>query len=281
MDFYRHIHELLSGRTSSVSHETLGFDSQGNVINYSELMTAEEISEQSTKLVTFMDLAGHRRYMKTTVQALSGQISEREKSLLRPGCILSLIFFAGYVPHHAMVVVASGGAIQAMTKEHLAIVRALNMSFFIVVTKVDLMPPDSTIQELGDMLSSTGFHKVPFRINTEDDVLTANAHQLTENIVPIFCVSNVTGAGLENITKFLHVLSPNVTSSEKERLEQEPIEFSVDEIFKVAEVGVVCGGLLTKGVITEGTKVKIGPFSNGNFSPVSKLTGPSMMIEGV
>lgn len=45
---------------------------QGEVINYSELVTAEEICENSTKLITFLDLAGHRKYLRTTVQGLSG-----------------------------------------------------------------------------------------------------------------------------------------------------------------------------------------------------------------
>lgn len=70
---FRHRHEIQSGRTSCISHEALGFDTQGNVINLAlDMMTAEEISEKSSKLVTFMDLAGHRRYLRTTVQALTG-----------------------------------------------------------------------------------------------------------------------------------------------------------------------------------------------------------------
>lgn len=82
LNMFRHRHEIQSGRTSCISHEMLGFDTQGNVINYQfkEMMTAEEISDRSSKLVTFMDLAGHRRYLRTTVQALTG-----------------------YSPHHAMV----------------------------------------------------------------------------------------------------------------------------------------------------------------------------------
>lgn len=82
LNMFRHRHEIQSGRTSCISHETVGYDTQGNVINYkyNEMMTAEEISDKSSKLVTFMDLAGHRRYLRTTVQALTG-----------------------YSPHHAMV----------------------------------------------------------------------------------------------------------------------------------------------------------------------------------
>lgn len=45
-------------------------------------MTAEEICDASTKLVTFLDLAGHRKYIHTTIQGLFG-----------------------YSPHHAMLVV--------------------------------------------------------------------------------------------------------------------------------------------------------------------------------
>lgn len=57
-------------------------------------------------------------------------------------------------------------------------------------------------------------------VTNEDDVITAGSNQLAENIVPIFCVSNVTGDGLELLTKFLHVLPPGISVKEKERLEQ-------------------------------------------------------------
>jgi len=57
-------------------------------------------------------------------------------------------------------------------------------------------------------------------VKNEDDVITAGSNQLTENIVPIFCVSSVTGDGLELLTKFLHVLPPGISIKEKERLEQ-------------------------------------------------------------
>lgn len=39
---------------------------------------------------------------------------------------------------------------------------------------------------------------------------------------------------------------------------QELCEFQIDETFRVPEVGTVVGGLLTKGVISEGAKLVIG-----------------------
>ena len=34
LNMFRHLHEIQTGRTSSISHEILGFDAAGNVINY-------------------------------------------------------------------------------------------------------------------------------------------------------------------------------------------------------------------------------------------------------
>lgn len=62
--------------------------------------------------------------------------------------------------------------------------------------------------------------QVPLVVRNEDDVLTAGSNQLSENIVPIFCISSVTGEGLELLTRFLHVLPPGVSNKEKQRLEQ-------------------------------------------------------------
>ncbi len=71
LNLFRHLHEIQSGRTSSISHEILGFDSKGEVVNYSKCASAEEICERSSKLVSFIDLAGHQKYMKTTIFGLT------------------------------------------------------------------------------------------------------------------------------------------------------------------------------------------------------------------
>ena len=58
LNMFRHLHEIQTGRTSSISHEILGFDSEGHSVDYSTCNTAEEICENATKLLTFIDLAG-------------------------------------------------------------------------------------------------------------------------------------------------------------------------------------------------------------------------------
>lgn len=112
-----------------------------------------------------------------------------------------------------------------MAHEHLAIAVALNVPFFIVITKIDLVDPSHTLQNLESFLKQVGSRRVPLIVNTIDDVITAGANQLKENVVPIFCVSSVTGDGLELLTKFLYVLPPGNSSKEKERLEQVNFRF--------------------------------------------------------
>lgn len=62
--------------------------------------------------------------------------------------------------------------------------------------------------------------QVPLIVQNEDDVITAGSNQMADNIVPIFCVSNVSGDGLQHLTHFLHVVPPGVSLKEKDRLEQ-------------------------------------------------------------
>ena len=83
--------------------------------------------------------------------------------------------------------------------------------------------------------------------------------------MPIFCVSSVTGAGLDKVRQFLHILPPGAGPKMQEKLEQEHPEFQIDEIFDVPGVGLVVGGLVTRGIITEGISLSLGPFEDGTF----------------
>jgi GTPase len=243
LQMFRHYHEIKSGRTSCISHELLGFDDEGNVINYkhNEMMTAEEISELSTKLISFMDLAGHRRYMRTTIQAVSG-----------------------YAPHFIALVIASGNLNQ-MTIENLQIIKAFKIPFFVILTKIDLVSPDDagTLKQLKQLLNEVDKQKQPLVIGSMNDFRLLDDEN--KKFIPIFCVSNVTGAGLDFVQKYLYMLTPNVNENERRRLEKESPEFHIDEIFRVQGVGTIVGGLLVKGTMNEKMKVKVGPGPSGEF----------------
>lgn len=75
VNLFRFKHELESGRTSSVGTEVMGFDSKGEIVAAAPgkpKLDPEEVIVQSVKVVTFLDLAGHEKYLKTTVFGMTG-----------------------------------------------------------------------------------------------------------------------------------------------------------------------------------------------------------------
>jgi len=248
LNMFRHLHEIQSGRTSSISHEILGFDSEGNSVDYSNQGTAENICENASKLITFIDLAGHQKYLRTTISALTG-----------------------YCPHYVMLVVSATAGVVGMTQEHLGIAVALEVPFFVVITKVDMVPKeqlDKICATVTTVLKSAGATKVPLMVRTSDDCITAASNSLSSAVVPVFCVSSVSGDGLRDIKQYLHLLPPGVGQSEASRLDQELPEFQIDELFDVPGVGTVAGGLVTQGIIVEKMPLNVGPFEDGTFRTV-------------
>ncbi len=135
-----------------------------------------------------------------------------------------------------------------MTQEHLDLAVALEVPFFVMVTKVDVTPRQrlqETLDSLQRVLKAAGCNKVPLVVRSEDDSITAAGNALRDNVVPVFCVSSVSGSGLDKVKWFLHLLPPGAGVKEQEKLEQENPEFQVDELFDVPDVGTVrCYGYL-------------------------------------
>lgn len=52
-------------------------------------------------------------------------------------------------------------------------------------------------------------------------------------------------------------------------IQQEPIEFHIDEVFQVTEVGQVFGGMLKSGVLYQNAVMLLGPFDDGSFQSCS------------
>ncbi|XP_048865627.1 GTP-binding protein 2-like isoform X1 [Brienomyrus brachyistius] len=246
LNLFRHLHEIQSGRTSSISFEILGFNSKGEVVNYSESRTAEEICESASKMITFIDLAGHHKYLKTTIFGLTS-----------------------YCPDFAMLVVGANTGIVGTTREHLGLAMALKVPIFIVVSKVDLCPcgtVERTVRQLERILKQPGCNKVPTVVASEDDAVTA-AQQFAQSpsITPIFTLSSVSGESLDLLKVFLNILPPLSNSKEQEELMQQLTEFQVDEIYTVPDVGTVVGGTLYSGICREGEQLVVGPTDEGKF----------------
>ncbi|XP_048731971.1 GTP-binding protein 2-like [Ostrea edulis] len=252
LNLFRHLHEIQTGRTSCISHEILGFNSQGEIVNYSDSKTVEEICEHSTKLITLIDLAGHHKYLKTTIFGLTG-----------------------YCPDFAMLVVSANTGMAGTTREHLGFALALGVPVFVVITKIDMCRRfmiERTVSQLEKILKSPGCNRVPLRIKSEDDAMTAAANFNSERITPIFTISSVTGKNMDLLTKFLNVLPSMKNVKEREKLTQDNTEFQIDTKFTVPGVDSVLGGHISRGSIKEGDSLHLGPLEDGSFREVKVKT---------
>ncbi|KAJ2851425.1 hypothetical protein IWW36_001064 [Coemansia brasiliensis] len=257
---FRHKHEIDSGRTSSVGMEILGFDkADGAPVRHTNLHRKagwDALCLRSSKIVTFLDLAGHEKYLKTTVFGM-----------------------AGGAPDFVMLMVAANAGLAGMAKEHLGLALALGIPVFVVVTKIDMCPPkvlDATLKQLSRVLRSSGCRKLPVAVSDRKAVVMAAARCVNQRVCPVFQISNVTGEGVDLLQTFLNILplnrhnstvSPSASPSSPESEQEEMLRFDINEIFAVPYVGTVVSGVVSSGSVHLGDTLWLGPDFNGQFIP--------------
>ena len=214
-------HEAANGRTSSIGQEIMGFDAQNNQVleahqNASKNQSWAHVAQNSQRLVTFLDLCGHEKYLKTTMFGL-----------------------VGLMPDYSMIVVGANMGVSKMTREHLGISLALGVPLFIVITKIDLAPEEKyqeTLATLTKILQSPQAGKNPFAIprgalSDDTDVSLYAKAMPGKQICPIFSVSNVNGDGIPCLKKFMSLLTSRVRCSGQFGLKTDPVEFLIDGFY--------------------------------------------------
>ena len=132
-------------------------------------------------------------------------------------------------------------------REHLGIALALNVPVMVVITKIDICPPqilEQTITQLTRILKSPGARKIPIFIKTREQTIETATQFVSQRICPIFQVSNVTGESLDLVRTFLNIL-PHHGNYNAEG----PFEFHVNDTFSVPFVGTVVSGVVKSGII--------------------------------
>jgi len=249
LSVFNYQHEVKTGQTSSVAQHILGFDSKGNPVNYGDEFGRKkswpEIVHNSTKIVTFFDLCGHEKYLKTTILGLTS-----------------------HSPDLTLILVGANMGLTRMSKEHIFLCLSLHIPFVVVITKIDICKDRQNVlaeteKSIKELLKAPGLRRIPYDVKTTDDVILSvkNIHSLST--VPIFHISSVTCQGVPLLLEFLNLCS------KKPRLDQNAnkVEFHVDQIFKVDGVGSVLGGELIQGKIKTGDRLIIGP-NDGQYSTV-------------
>jgi GTPase len=105
--------------------------------------------------------------------------------------------------------VAANNGLIGMSKEHLGIALALNVPVMVVITKIDICPPQilaQTITQITRILKSPGARKIPILIKNREETVTTATQFVSQRICPIFQVSNVTGECLDLVRTFLNIL---------------------------------------------------------------------------
>jgi len=220
----KHPHEKKSGRTSSITQHYI---------------------KTKEKIIGFIDLAGHERYLKTTVSGLNG-------------------FFIDY----AMITIGFDRGLVGMAKEHLAIALALKIPLFVVLTKLDIAKEHKRInlkKQLKKLFKHpfAGQKEVEYVNDSNIKSLITN-YSHTYNKIPIFEISNTRGDNIENLRNF--ILSLKYYNQIGNQITDNP-KFIIDDRFKIKGIGIVISGIAKEGVFKKDESYYLGPF-NGKFKKV-------------
>lgn len=258
---FKHPHEQKSGRTSDVVQHIVGINLDSNFVNKPR-MKWEQIVESSCKVITFFDLAGHEKYLKTTIRGLS---------------------FAH--PDYVLIIVGGNMGVTNMTEEHMKLCVSLNIPYAVIITKIDICKDrkeilKGTYNDVCRLIRKTdpmGKLK-PFVIKSVKDVVMTSKELYNFRLVPVFMISNVTGENTHLMKEFINLCQPapvelvkmmNHESKEgEERKDETKVMLMIESLFAVKGTGQVIGGQLETGVITTGDKLVVGPDSLGNYHNV-------------
>lgn len=220
----KHRHEKETGRTSCISqHYIREFDENNN-----------------EKIVNFVDLAGHEKYLKTTITGLTK----------------CLIDYTG-------IVVAANMGVLCMTREHINIVMALNIPSFIILTKIDIAPENvkkETLKRLNDVFKKYRKKRELYLINDETDY-EKFSNELKDNekkLIPIFPVSSVKGINIKLLRNHILSLKPLIPYDDYK--DNEP-HFVIDSRFLLKGIGLVVSGVMKSGIIKKNDVLHIGPIN--------------------
>jgi len=293
----KHLHEVASGVTSSVTQELVGY-TNAEVINYGHRAVESWIDihdfTKDGRLVYLVDSAGHPRYRRTILRGI-----------------------VGWAPHWTLMCIAADNSELTSTirggphppeaapgvdlaSAHLDLCLRLRLPLVIVITKLDLATKPSLSFVLNRILSDVKKSgRVPKVVKgsqtsspdlgrvSQDDIRAVKealacidtAGDLT-SIVPIVLTSAVDGRGLGSLHALLQHLPLPPTPTSLDYIgtalnpEQPASLFHIEDKFslpassalatldsdKATDIGTVVAGYLRFGTLSIGDKVVVGPF---------------------
>jgi GTPase len=249
---FNYSHEHKNGRTSSIAHEIMGFDGASRQVVPDAKTDCKNklwsiIASKSERFITFLDLCGHEKYLKTTIYGM-----------------------VGLMPDYAMVIVGANMGVSRISKEHLGIAFALKLPIFIVITKIDLAPLEvkqKTIESISNILKAMEKSAILIQSDNKgkDQLLSIDSNTQ----VPVFQVSNVTGEGIEILKFFLSSVKSRVKFNPLFKTAKDNVKFFVHNIYNPKGIGLVVAGTMLAGTVTVNDTLLLGPMKDGKFKLVN------------
>ncbi|ORX57534.1 P-loop containing nucleoside triphosphate hydrolase protein [Hesseltinella vesiculosa] len=236
----RHPHEMETGNTSSIVHEMIGYTEEGKLVSMASdhIETWEQICHASAKVMTLLDTSGRARFIRTTISAIMG-----------------------YTPDYAMLVVPATlgtAAMSPMATEHASLAFMLDIPLFVVVTKVDIASSDNlqkclrtlddSLTWLQERLDQEAAPRFPRIVHSTAAAQSIARSMMQSQTIPIMLVSNVTGQHMDRIHSFLHALDHPTRTVSRDLIDK-PVEFHVEQVYQLPDIGTVVCGVLRRGRI--------------------------------
>lgn len=272
LSLLKHRHEIVSGVTSSLAQELIGYQAvasvsnaaapSANVINYASgnVSTWNDIhsASENGRLVFVTDSAGHPRYRRTTLRGLVSwaphwtlccvAADDGEDSTGRVGATAS-----------SSEILGSAGVGVDLSRAHLELCLKLNLPLVIVITKLDIASKIGLRNTLAKVLtalkavgrrpailSSSSEQIGELQSITKDNedaakrVLASTPPTELHMLVPIVFTSAVTGSGIGQLHALLNELpaqpgaiAKHATLTGLDAAARPPNLFHVDEVFTI------------------------------------------------
>lgn len=225
-------HEQETGRTSTITNNSF-----------------TEIIEDKRLIISLIDLAGHEKYLKTTMSGITGSFID-----------------------YGLVLVGANMGITKMTKEHIALLLFLGIPIIILVTKIDMSPKevkDVTVKRIKKLISLPAFNKKAFHFNEEDEKCKKELEEVFkidnfyETFIPILNISNKNGQNINNLKSIIKKLNPRCHWKE----EINGSIMYIDSKFLVKGIGLVVSGTVRGKNINLNDKLYLGPIDD-KFIPI-------------
>lgn len=220
-------HEQESGRTSTITNNS-----------FTKIVDSHRI------IISLIDLAGHEKYLKTTMTGITGSYID-----------------------YGLVLVGANMGVTKMTKEHIALLLFLKIPLIILVTKIDMSPDEVknvTIKRIKKLISLPAFNKKSLHFNENDEICNKEVDDILkinnfyETYIPIMNISNKSGKNIDNLKKLILNLKPRYPWKE----EINSSIMYVDSKFAVKGIGVVLSGTVRGKSIKINDKLLLGPIDD-------------------